>query len=258
MQVDTSTLLDADFRYVLAALVFFAGIVLGYLLGRLNERLLQAMGVDDAVEGTTVERMAREVGTTTVRLIARATSWIVYAISALIALELAQLTVQGAVWYPIVGFLPSVLVAVAVLLIGLLVSDKAELVVSERLRSVKVPEISVVSLAVKYSILYVAVLLALSQVGVAVGALLVLLFAYLAALVVFTVVATRHMLTSAAAGVYLLLKQPYGIGDRVAIGEHEGIVQEVDVFVTRVEDDGREYVLPNHLVFRRGVVLVRE
>jgi len=258
MQVDTSQLLEADFRYVLASLVFFTGVVFGYLLGRLNERVLLAMGVDDAVEGTSVERVARELGTTTVRMIARTTSWVVYVISALIALELAQLTVQGAVWYPVVGFLPSLLVAVVVLLVGLLVSDKAELLVSERLRSVKVPEISVVPLAVKYSILYVAGLLALSQIGVAVGALLILLFAYLAALILFTAVATRHMLTSAAAGVYLLLKQPYGIGDRVAIGEHEGIVQEVDVFVTRVEEDGREYVLPNHLVFRRGVVLVRE
>jgi small-conductance mechanosensitive channel len=44
----------------------------------------------------------------------------------------------------------------------------------------------------------------------------------------------------------------------VAIGDHEGIVQEVDVFVTHVEADDREYVVPNHLVFRRGVVLVRE
>jgi small-conductance mechanosensitive channel len=139
-----------------------------------------------------------------------------------------------------------------------LLSDKAELVVSERLRSVKVPEISVLPKAVKYTIVFVALLVALSQVGIAVDALLVLLLAYVAAIILFTAVATRHLLTSAAAGIYLLLKQPYGIGDRVAIGEHEGIVQEVDVFVTRVESDDREYVLPNHLVFRRGVVLVRE
>ncbi|MFB6071650.1 MAG: mechanosensitive ion channel domain-containing protein [Halobacterium sp.] len=258
MQVDVNQFLDADFRYVLSAVVFFTGVVLGYLVGRVNERVLRALGVDDAVEGTSVERVAREMGTTTVQLIARTTSWIVYVVSALIALEVAQLTVQGAVWYPIVGFLPSLVVAVVVLLVGVLAGDKAELEVSERLRSVKVPEISVVPRAVKYSILFVAALLALAQVGVAVNALLVLLLAYAAALILFTLVATRHLLTSAAAGVYLLLQEPYGIGDRVAIGDHEGIVQEVDVFVTRVEDDGREYVLPNHLVFRKGVVVVRE
>ncbi|MFB6269851.1 MAG: mechanosensitive ion channel domain-containing protein [Halobacterium sp.] len=257
MQVDFSQVFEADFRYLLAAVVFFTGIVLGYLVGRVNERLLSAMDVDDAVEGTSVERMARDVGTSTVSLVARLTSWIIYAFSALVALEVAQLTVQDAVWYPIVGFLPSVVIAVVVLFVGVLVGDKAELVVSERLRSVKVPELSVIPLAVKYSVLYVAVLVALSQVGVAVQPLVVLLLAYVGALILFSLVATRQLLASAAAGVYLLLRQPYGIGDEVAIGEHEGIVQEVDVFVTRIEDDGREYVLPNHLVFERGVVVVR-
>jgi small-conductance mechanosensitive channel len=257
-QVDFSRLTQADFRYALAAGVFFAGLVVGYLVGRLNERLLRALGVDDAVEGTTVERLARQANSTTVKLVARFTSWIVYVVAALLALEVAQLSVQNPLWYPVLTFLPSVIVACLVLVVGVLVSDKAELFVSERLRSVKVPQLSVVPRAVKYTVLYVAVLVALAQVGVAVRALVVLLVAYLAAATLFTLVATRHLLTSAAAGVYLLLKQPYGIGDRVAIGDHEGIVQEVDVFVTRVEDEGREYVVPNHLVFRRGVVLVRE
>jgi small-conductance mechanosensitive channel len=258
MAVDFTQVADADFRYLLAAVVFFTGIVFGYLVGRVNERLLRAMDVDDAVEGTTVDQMARDVGSSTVSIVARLTSWIIYAFSALVALEVAQLTVRGAIWFPIVGFLPSLVVAVVVIFAGVVLGDKAELLVSERLRSVKVPELTLIPHLVKYSILYVAVLIALAQVGVAVDALLILLLAYVAALILFTAVATRHLLTSAAAGVYLLLRQPYGIGDRVAIGDHEGIVQEVDVFVTHVEENGREYVVPNHLVFRRGVVVVRE
>jgi len=249
---------SGQFRTVLAAGVFVAGLMLGYLVGRVNKRLLYAMEVDDAVEGTTVERLARRVGSTTVDIVARFTSWVVYVAAALVALDVARFSIRNPLWYPFLSYLPSVVVAAAVLVVGVLAGDKAELYVSERLRSVKLPELSVVPLAVKYTILLVAVLVALSQLGVAVNALLVVLFVYVGAVVLFTLVATRQLLTSAAAGVYLLLRQPYGIGDRVAIGEHEGIVQEVDVFVTRVEDEDQEYVLPNHLVFRRGVVLVRE
>jgi len=258
MQIDFSPVLDPEFRYVLAVSVLLAGLVFGYLLGRVNERLLVALDVDDAVEGTSIERIAREIGSSTIRLLARLTSWIIYTFAVLVALEVAQLTVQNAVWYPVVSFLPSLVIAAAVLVVGVVAGDKAALYVSERLRSVKVPDTTVVPQTVKYSVLFVAVLVALSQVGVAIDALLVLLLAYVAALVVFTAVATHQLLTSGAAGVYLLLREPYGIGDRVAIGEHEGIVQEVDVFVTCIEDGGREFVLPNHLVFRRGVVVVRE
>jgi small-conductance mechanosensitive channel len=249
---------SGQFRTVLAAGVFVAGLMLGYLVGRVNKRLLYAMEVDDAVEGTTVERLARRVGSTTVDIVARFTSWVVYVAAALVALDVARFSIRNPLWYPFLSYLPSVVVAAAVLVVGVLAGDKAELYVSERLRSVKLPELSVVPLAVKYTILLVAVLVALSQLGVAVNALLVVLFVYVGAVVLFTLVATRQLLTSAAAGVYLLLRQPYGIGDRVAIGDHEGIVQEVDVFVTHVEAEEREYVVPNHLVFRRGVVLVRE
>jgi small-conductance mechanosensitive channel len=58
--------------------------------------------------------------------------------------------------------------------------------------------------------------------------------------------------------VFLLLNQPYTIGDRVRIGEQEGIVQEIDMFVTHVEDDDTEYIVPNQQVFRSGIVRVRE
>jgi small-conductance mechanosensitive channel len=72
----------------------------------------------------------------------------------------------------------------------------------------------------------------------------------------FSALALRDVLPAAAAGVYLLLQQPYGIGDHVVVGDHEGVVQEVNVFVTRVEGEGREYIVPNHKVFREGVVRV--
>jgi len=75
--------------------------------------------------------------------------------------------------------------------------------------------------------------------------------------VVFTALATKDLLASAAAGVYLLLTQPYGIGDEVKVAGRRGIVQEIDLFVTHIETDGEEHILPNHLVFHEGVVRIR-
>ncbi|MDH5019851.1 mechanosensitive ion channel domain-containing protein [Halobacterium rubrum] len=255
-QLDALT--GPQFRYALAAVVFVLGLLLGYLVGRVNERVLRALGVDEAVEGTSVEQVVDRAGSTTVRVVARFTSWVVYVVAALVALDIARFSIQTPLWYPVLSYLPSVVVAVVVLMAGVLVGDRVELFVSERLRSVKLPEVSVVPMAAKYTILLVAGLVALAQLGVAVTALVVVFAVYVGSVVVFTLVATRHLLTSAAAGVFLLLREPYGIGDRVAIGDHEGIVQEVDVFVTHVEAEQREYVVPNHLVLRQGVVLVHE
>ncbi|MFB6156241.1 MAG: mechanosensitive ion channel domain-containing protein, partial [Haloferacaceae archaeon] len=157
----------------------------------------------------------------------------------------------------VTGFLPRLFVAALVLVVGLLVGDKVELAIDDQLSGLKLPQAGVIPPLAKYSIVFVAVLIALAQVGVTVLALVVAFGAYVFALVVLSAVAFRQLLTSAAAGVYLLLHEPYGIGDEVRIAGHRGIVQDVDLFVTRVEADGEEYVVPNATVFAEGVVRYR-
>ena len=110
---------------------------------------------------------------------------------------------------------------------------------------------------IKYSVLYIASLVALDQIGVNTDALIVLLAVYAFALVFLGGLAFKDFLASGAAGIYLLLNQPYGIGDDVRIGDHRGIVQEVDVFVTHIENDEEEFIVPNSRVLESGIVRIR-
>lgn len=256
--VEWQQLLLGEFRYVLAVAVLLVGWVLGYFVGRVNKRLLVAANVPEAVEGTTFERTVQSLGTSTVAVFARLSSWFVYGVSIVIALHVARLLLADVFIVRATTFIPDLFLAVLVLAVGFVVADKAELVVSERLRGVKVPEIGVVPRAVKYSVVYVAFLVAAGQIGISTAALLVLLAAYAAALILFVALALRDVLAASAAGVYLLLNQPYSIGDTIEVGDREGVVQEVDVFVTHIENDDREYIVPNHLAFREGVVRVRD
>ena len=243
---------------VLAAAVLVLGFVVGYLVGRLNEQLLTASGVPDAVEGTPFERTAQSLGTSTVEIIARLSSWFIYGIAILTAVHIAQLLDTDAFWLRVTEFVPQVFIAVLVLILGFIIADKAELYVSEYLRGVKLPEVSILPKAVKYSVLYVTFLIALSQVGVRVLALVILLTVYAAGIVFVGAYAFKDFLVSSAVGIYLLLEQPYSIGDRVRIGDQTGIVQEVDLFVTKIESDSEEYIVPNREVFEEGIVRMRE
>ncbi|WP_440989917.1 mechanosensitive ion channel domain-containing protein [Haloarchaeobius baliensis] len=243
---------------VRAAVVLFLGIILGIVVGKLNRRLLKAAGVPEMVEGTPFESSARSLGSSTVDIVARLSAWFTYGIAALAAVHVANIVRTDQFWLGVVRFIPDVFVAALVLIVGFVVADKAELVVSERLRGVKLPEVNLLPRVVKYSVIYVAFLVALAQLGVHMLALLVLFAGYLFALIFLGGLAFRDLLRSSAAGVYLLLDQPYGIGDQIEIDGHEGVVQEVDLFVTQIESDGREYIVPNHRVFKTGVVRVRE
>ncbi|KZN22836.1 mechanosensitive ion channel protein MscS [Haladaptatus sp. R4] len=257
MAAEWQVLLQQEYRIVLAILILIVGGIAGYLLGRLNMRILRAAGLHEVVEGTPFERTARSLGTTTVSLIARLTSWFIYGVTILLALNTAELPLSTQLFWQIILFTPQLFVAALVFIIGFIVADKAELLVSERLRSVKLPEVNVIPRIVKYSIVYIASLIALSQIGIAVMTLLVLFGAYVVAAIVFGAVAFWDLLRSSAAGIYLLLNQPYGIGDEVRVAGNQGIVQEVDLFVTHIENDGEEFIIPNHLVFRKGAVRLR-
>jgi len=247
----------AEQNLLTAIVVLLAGVALGAVVAWTTRRVLVLFGVDDAVEGTPFERTARQLGGSTVQILGQLVGAFVFFIAALYALRTIGLVPGEALIEEIGAFLPKLFIAVLVLLIGLIVGDKAEIVVNERLKSVKLPEITIVSTLLKLSILYVAALIALSQLGVATGALLVLLAAYAFGVFFLGGLAFKDLLSSAAAGIYLLLTQPYVIGDEVEIDGNRGIVQEIDVFTTHVEDDGEEYIVPNRKVLREGAMRVR-
>ncbi|MEF8774352.1 MAG: mechanosensitive ion channel domain-containing protein [Halobacteriales archaeon] len=241
-------------RHWLALGLLVAGLVVGVLLGGVNRRLLRRFGVDEAVEGTAFERTLRDLGTSTVVVVAKLSTYFVWGLALIFALSIAELQFASRFWNGVVTLLPRAFVAVLVLIVGIVVGDKVELLVGERLRGLKVPQAAVLAPLARYTVLFVAALLALAQLNIAIGVLLLLLAGYLAGVVVLSAVAFRDLLASGAAGAWVLLNEPYGIGDRIRIDGREGIVQEVEVFATTVEDeDGTEYVIPNRDVVREGV-----
>ncbi len=240
-----------------AIVALVVGLLFAYLAWRGTHRFLRQIGVTDTVEGTSFERTAQRFGTSTAGILALLVALFVYAVVALFALNLIQVFEADLFWSRVTNFLPRLFVALLALIAGLLVGEKAQLLFQERLQSIKLPEISIVPLLVKYSIYYIAVLIALAQLGVATDALLILLAAYAFGLIFLAGLAFRDLLTTAAAGIYILLNEPYSIGDEVRINDTRGIVQEVDMFVTYVETNGEEYIIPNREVLRSGVVRIR-
>jgi len=238
--------------------VAMVGIVGAILLGALTTRLLVRLGVPDAVEGTAFDRTAREFDTSTVEVLGTLVRLFVLGVTFLSVLAVADIAVASGFWGRTVEFLPQAFFALVILIVGVVVGDKVQLVIGERLTGIKLPEVGIFPRLAKFTVFYVAVLIALSQLGVATLALVVLLAGYLFAVVFLGGLALSDLLKSAAAGSYLLLEQPYAIGDEVEIGGRRGVVQEVNLFVTHIEDDGEEFIVPNSTVFETGAIRVRE
>lgn len=241
-----------------ALLVLGVGLIAGLILGRLTIRVLHFAKVDQVVEGTGTERWLQRMGTSTVHVVGRLVAAFTV-IGAVLSAFLQIGAIRGDVfWSLATAWLPHLFVAILVVVIGIIVADKVEILVSDRLQAIKLPEVLIIPSIIKYTIIFVAALIALGQVGVHTLALLVILSVYVFGVLFLGAVALRDLLSSGAAGVYLFLEEPYTIGDRITIGEASGIVQEITLFVTKVENAESEYIVPNHQVLRDGVVRIRE
>ncbi|MXR52233.1 mechanosensitive ion channel [Halovenus sp. WSH3] len=261
MQIDWPTLIRSLFSeeaaLTAAVVLLLTGVLLSYLTWRWTHTLFRRTGINEAVEGTTFERTVARFGTSTSGIIATLLAIFVYVLTAITAFNVARLLNFELFWAQVTRNLPGLFIAVLAVIVGLIAGDKSEIIIQERLRSVKLPEVSLIGATAKYSIYYIAALIALAQLGVATTALLVLLAAYAFGLVFLSGIAFKQFLTAGAAGVYLLLVEPYTIGDEVRIDDKRGIVQEIDMFVTRIEADGEEYIIPNQQVFRSGIIRIR-
>jgi len=250
--------LSEDVAFTLAITILVAGVFAAYAVWRWTGEAFRRTGLDEVVEGTTFERTAQRFNTSTKGVVAFLFAASVYGLAVLLAFNLVEVLEVDVFWPRVAELLPQVMIAIFAIIIGLILGDKAHLYVQERLRSVKLPEASVLPDLVKYSIFYIAALIALAQIGVATTALIVLLAAYAFGIVLLGAVALKDLLAAGAAGLYLLFTEPYVIGDEVRIDERRGIVQEVDIFVTRVEANGEEYIIPNQRVFQSGIVRIRD
>ncbi len=97
----------------------------------------------------------------------------------------------------------------------------------------------------------IGVIYALGQVGVSVAPLLGILgLAGLALAFAF-----QEVLENYVAGVFMALRRPFGHGDEIQTGDHEGVVEEIALrAVTMRTFDGRRLYVPNAEVWRNPIL----
>lgn len=248
--------MEVQLNILIALLILTCGLILGFIMGRLSKQTLRALGVSDWMSSTQFEQTLATANLTTVTLISHLISLFIYLLAAFLALNVSGTLTTELFWTQTLAFLPQLFLSAFTLIVGIVVGDRAKLYVQNYLEQLKLSRSLFLPQIAKYTIIYVGVLLALSQIGIEIQALLALLIVYLAGLLIITVIATKQFLTSGTAGLYLLLSTPYAIGDQITLADRSGIVQETTIFFTTIEtDDGTTHKIPNSHIFNHGITV---
>jgi len=156
-------------------------------------------------------------------------------------------------WAWTATFLPRLVAAIAILIVGSLLArwmSRAVSNLSARTAHIDPTVRPVIAAMIRYSVLILVFIAALSQIGVQTASL----FAVLGAAGLAIGLALQGTLSNIAAGLMLLWLRPFRIGDFIEVNGMAGTVREIGLFVCHLETfDGIFLFAPNATIWNNAL-----
>jgi hypothetical protein len=250
----------AAFLPSLVATLVIIGV--GWLVSRLvaavAERLLRQTGLDRAVARIGVAETLREGGLarSPSHIVARLVFWVLMLTFLLSAVETLGLTAVTLTIDRLIGFLPNVIAAGLIFVLGLLLARLVRNLVSSAAAAADLSQAIRLGAMAHGVVALVAGVVALQQLGVETGIVVTVITAIVAAISVTAGVAlalgARPVITHILAGHFL--RQSLPSGGSIEIGGQRGVVERVGAIDTLVRDEERTWSIPNGKLLEEIVI----
>ena len=152
-----------------ALVVFFVGLVIARGLGTVVARALKKLYLDQAVERAGLKRILGMVGFSfeISQALGQLVTWFLYIVALIAAADILGLQQISVFLQRIVLFVPNVIVAVVILIVGLLISTFVHILVKETATSAKLTSVDFLASVARWAILIFTFMAALVQLRVA-------------------------------------------------------------------------------------------
>lgn len=264
--IDAGRVFDRDIEAVVsylphlisAAIILTVGGVLAWLIGRAVEAVLKRVGLDQRVADTGFRENLVSVGLRErpARLVARLVFlivWLATLVQVVDALELAPLS---AALRNLLDFTPHLVVAVAILILGIIAGDPLARATTGTLARAGILYSTVAGTLMRALVTTVAVLMALQQLTIESSFLLDMLLLLLGAVALSAAIASgwgaRTFFENVVASRYV--EENFKIGDGITVDGATGTLERAGMMnvVIRTNDRGR-VVLPNRILAQYAV-----
>ena len=232
--------------------ILFLGHIGGILIKHTILRLSKITGMDDVMKSSKIHIVLKEIGYrgTAITLIADITRLFVYLLALSSAFEIIGLKDISAIFSAIVRYLPNIVIAVIIIVIGSFVADLFGKIVSELLHGKhKKSELEgIVSLTSTFTsiMLYiVAIIIALKVLGVDPTAITVLMGILLLTASALVVLSLKDLAPNFMAGIYMKnigLKEK----DKVVVSGVSGEIIDIGTFSTEIRSTRKNHIIPNN------------
>lgn len=152
-----------------AVIILILGWIFGVIVSMLIDRLFRVIGLQSLFEKAKVEAILKKTGAEqdATALLASVAKWIIYLVAFIAAANTLKLPDVANFLDRILAYLPSVIAAGAILLIGLVLANFLSTVVKASVIAANLGASDTVAAIVRYSIIVFSFLAALAQLGIA-------------------------------------------------------------------------------------------
>jgi len=157
-------------NFIFAVVIFVIGWIIGSIVGRVIAQVVRALRLDDALRGAGVEDLMGRTGfgLNSGRFIGELVKWFIIIVFLMASLEVLGLTQVNIVLQGVVLiYLPQVIAAIIILILAAVVAELAKNVVVASARAAGAHSVHFMGSIAKWAIWILALLAALSQIGIA-------------------------------------------------------------------------------------------
>jgi small-conductance mechanosensitive channel len=162
------------------------------------------------------------------------------------------------------GFV-KVIAAIVILLIGLVIGRFLGKLVHRVLKELElnkilknsgigIPMEELIGRLVKYIIYFIALIMALNQIGLTTAVLNIILIVILVLIIIFIVLAVKDFIPNLVAGVVIHQKRDLKEGDKIKVRGIEGTIEHINLIETKVKTKTEVMWVPNSLLTKEIVV----
>lgn len=234
-------------------------LLVGYLIGKIGKvvvtKILSVAGLKRITAKTWTEDVLKVTGYkgNIVDLIGDLVKWSIYIVTLAVVVQVLGFASVANVFNQIIIFVPRFIVAILIVVVGFIIADFFGKVFEEAM--IKIFREDILSKfsggIAKYSIAMIALIIALSMIGLDVNALLILFSALLLIVVMVTGIGLKDLVPNFTAGIHV--KNMLKVGDMVKFRNYSGIVERVNPYSTDLRVNRKTVTIPNSVLIKEPI-----
>lgn len=246
-------------RFLGAIVILLIGLFVGRLVARLVTQVLRALRFDQIADRAEIDEFLANAGVRTdaATVVGELAKWFIYLIFFQVAASTLGFPQLTEILNQLIAFIPRVVVAIVILLLGALVANLLAGLVRGSLGTAQVGNANLLANIARYGVLAFAVVAALSQLEIAPAIVNTLWTALIGSVALAAALAFGLGARDAAGSIATsqLIKSDIQPGMRIGLEGQTGTVEQIGALYTTIRTGGGQYKVPNAELARSMVMV---